>query len=142
MRLLGVDYGEVRTGIAICDPSGFLATGLMTLTNFRSLEELAEHIVAIAKENKAVGVILGLPLNMDDSEGEKCVIVRQLATIIEPSLPVTLWDERCTTLAAQEIFRESQSGRTGKKSKKKQKQNIDALAAQILLQDYLDNRSK
>ena len=137
LRLLGVDYGEARTGIAICDPSGFLASGLMTLSKIGSLEQLAEKITAIAQENSAVGIVLGLPLNMDDTEGPKCEVVRELAAMIQTeALPVTLWDERCTTIAAQEIFRET------KKSKKKRKQNIDALAAQILLQDYLDNRSK
>ena len=136
-RLLGIDFGEARTGIAICDSNGLIATGLHTVSGKRPLADLAQHIADIAHENRAVGIILGLPLNMDDSESEKCMLVRELAELIKNcGLPVTLWDERCTTLAAQEILRETKTKR------KKRKQNVDALAAQILLQDYLDNGVK
>ena len=135
--MLGVDYGQMRTGVATCDPGGLIATGIKTLTGVKTLIELSQHIIHIGREHDVCRIVLGLPLNMDDSEGPKCLVVRELAQLIEQGgYPVILWDERCTTVEAQEIMQQTNTKR------KKRKNNIDALAAQILLQDYLDNGEK
>jgi putative Holliday junction resolvase len=131
---LGVDFREARTGLAISDKSRLLASGIGNMPG-GGLEKSADAIVAAAAEHGAVAVVLGLPVNMNGSEGPKAERIRRLAELITeraPSLPVALLDERMTTMAASRFLNE-----TGTRGQKR-KQVIDTLSAQIILQNALD----
>lgn len=133
-RILGVDFGEARTGLAVSDTSRFLASGLGNVKG-GGLSGSAERIVAAAKEQGAVAIVLGLPVNMNGTEGPRAERCRQLAaTIAEicPELPVLLADERMTTQVASRFLNETDT------RGKKRKSVIDTLSAQIILQDVLD----
>ena len=133
-RVLGVDFGEARTGLAISDRSRLLASGIGNIPG-GGLEKSAELIVAAAAEQGAVAVVLGLPVNMNGTEGPKAERVRRLAELIEelaPELPVGLIDERMTTMAASRFLNETNT------RGKKRRGVIDTLSAQIILQNALD----
>ncbi len=133
-RVLGVDFGEARTGLALSDSSRMLAHGIGNISG-GGLEKSAALIVARAKEEGAVAIVLGLPVNMNGSEGPRAARVRQLAALIEaaaPELPVALMDERMTTMAATRFLNETDT------RGKKRKGVIDTLSAQIILQNALD----
>jgi len=132
-RILGIDFGDVRTGIAISDNEQFLANGLETLTA-PSLSALIEKIGAIVKERDVEKIVLGHPINMNGTLGERSEKVKRFAARLEESLnlPVVLFDERCSTMAAHQFLNE-----TDVRSKKR-KAVIDTLSAQIILQNYLD----
>ena len=133
-RILGVDFGEARTGLALSDAARFLASGIGNLEG-GGLEKSAERIVAAAHEHGAVAVVMGLPLNMNGSEGPRAERVRRLAALIEeldPALPVALLDERLSTVAASRFL--NQTNTRGQK----RKGVIDTLSAQIILQNALD----
>ncbi len=133
-RVLGVDFGEARTGLALSDLSRFLASGIGNIQG-GGLEKSAELIVAAAKEHGAVGVVIGLPVNMNGTEGPKAERVRRLAELIaerEPSLALALMDERMTTMAAHRFLNETET------RGKKRRGVVDTLSAQIILQNALD----
>ena len=133
-RVLGVDFGEARTGLALSDLSRFLASGIGNIQG-GGLEKSAELIVAAAKEQGAVGVVIGLPVNMNGTEGPKAERVRRLAELIaerEPSLALALMDERMTTMAAHRFLNETET------RGKKRRGVVDTLSAQIILQNALD----
>ncbi len=130
-RVLGVDYGEARTGLAISDATRFLANGIGNVQG-GGLEKTAERVLEAAREQKAVAVVLGLPVNMNGTEGPKAARIRELAVLIERELPVYLMDERMTTMSAARYLNET--GTHGKK----RKGVIDTLSAQIILQNALD----
>ncbi len=130
-RVLGVDYGEARTGLAISDATRFLANGIGNVQG-GGLEKTAERVLEAAREQKAVAVVLGLPVNMNGTEGPKAARIRELAALIERELPVYLMDERMTTMSAARYLNET--GTHGKK----RKGVIDTLSAQIILQNALD----
>ena len=127
MRILGIDYGDARTGLSISDPSEFLA-GSPSVIHEWNYDKLVEKLVAFIEQNKIGEIVLGHPLNMDGTVGpraEKC-----------QALTVHLWDERRTTVAAHEILH-----RAGKKEKK-HRENVDAVAATLILQGYLDKKRR
>ena len=130
-RLLGVDFGEVRTGLAISDATRFLASGIGNVQG-GGLEKTAERVLEAAREQKAVAVVLGLPVNMNGTEGPKAARIRELAALIERELPVYLMDERMTTMSAARYLNETNT------RGKKRKGVIDTLSAQIILQNALD----
>ena len=130
-RVLAVDYGDVRTGLAISDINRFLANGIGNVQG-GGLEKTAERVLAAAKEQNAVAVVLGLPVNMNGTEGPKAARVRELAALIEKELPVYLMDERMTTMSAARYLNETNT------RGKKRKGVIDTLSAQIILQNALD----
>ena len=130
-RVLGVDFGEARTGLAISDATRFLANGIGNVQG-GGLEKTAERVLAAAKEQNAVAVVLGLPVNMNGTEGPKAARVRELAALIEKELPVYLMDERMTTMSAARYLNETNT------RGKKRKGVIDTLSAQIILQNALD----
>ena len=130
-RVLGVDYGESRTGLAVSDLSRFLASGLGNVQG-GGLEKTAERILAVASEQSAVAIVLGLPVNMNGTEGPKAERIRELAAILERTLPVYLIDERMTTMAAVRFLNETNT------RGKKRRGVIDTLSAQIILQNALD----
>ncbi len=133
-RLLGVDFGEARTGLAVSDAARLLASGIGNITA-GGLEKTADAILSAVSEHNAVGVVLGLPVNMNGTEGPRAERARRLAELITeraPELPVALMDERMTTMAASRFLNET--GTHGKK----RKGVIDTLSAQIILQNALD----
>lgn len=135
MIIISVDLGHARTGLAISDKSGFLASSLCVIEE-RSDERLVHRVADKVKENKAELIVVGLPKNMDGTEGESALRARGLAARIseESGVPYHMQDERGTTitahayLSAKEVY--------GKKRKKQ----VDAVAASIILQDYLDSQ--
>ncbi|MCF2617184.1 Holliday junction resolvase RuvX [Oscillibacter valericigenes] len=132
MRIMAIDYGDAHTGIAISDPTGFLA-GFTTVINAYRPEAVAEQISALAKEHGVEELVLGHPINMDGTRGPRSEKAQAMKTLLEEttSLPVVLWDERRTTIDAHQILMNS-----GKNAKKRKKV-VDAVAATLILEGYL-----
>ncbi|MDR3314062.1 MAG: Holliday junction resolvase RuvX [Oscillospiraceae bacterium] len=135
MVVLGVDYGEKRTGVAASDALGILASPVQVLEGV-SRKQLPVALAAIAQARGAGKVILGLPLNMNGSKGEKALQCEALAERLreELQLPVLLWDERLTTVSAHKALNEVNVRGA------KRKQIVDAVAAVMILQSYLDQK--
>ncbi len=132
MIILSVDYGRVRTGIAICDRTETIASPVAVIKEVRQ-EILAEKIAAIAKERQAEQIVLGLPKNMDGSEGESAENVRCFKDVLEKTagLEVVLHDERGTTITAHHYLNVTDT------RGKKRKAVVDSVAAVIILEDYM-----
>lgn len=135
-RLLAVDWGEIRIGLAASDETQMLASPLTTLTRRRGKRFPTKALLEQVDDTQAVGVVLGLPLAPEGGDSESTEAVRALAARLEPLLtvPLVLWDERLTTARALRAVRE-QGG-----SLKGRREDLDALAASVLLQHYLDSR--
>lgn len=135
MRIMAIDYGEARTGIAISDPFGMLAGHTEVISSWRQ-EIVVERILGIIKEHGVEELVLGYPKNMDSTLGEKARVSEELAELLKErsGLPVTLWDERLTTVDAHRILRDN-----GRKTSKHRK-NVDAVAATLILEGYLARR--
>ena len=137
MRILGLDYGSKTVGVAVCDPLGITAQGLETITRKEEnkLRRTLARIEALAAQYEIESIILGYPKNMDDSIGERGKKTEEFKAALErrTGLPVILWDERLTTVAADEILEESGV------LKKDRKKVIDKVAAAIILQEFLDS---
>ena len=132
MRIMAIDYGDAHTGIAISDPTGFLAGYTTTIDAYRA-EVVADRIFALVKENGVEELVLGYPKNMDGSLGPRAEKAEAMAELLKSvtSLPVILWDERRTTIDAHQIL--FNSGKNAKKRKK----TVDAVAASLILEGYL-----
>ncbi|MDE6922278.1 MAG: Holliday junction resolvase RuvX [Oscillospiraceae bacterium] len=132
MRVMAIDYGDARTGVAVSDAAGLL-TGYTTVVHSRSPERTAEEIARIAAERQAQELVMGFPRNMDGTEGPRAELYRAFAALVEEKtgMPVRLWDERRTTIEAHQILHAS-----GKKMKA-HKKNVDAVAASLILEGYL-----
>ena len=134
---MAVDLGLARTGLAISDPSETLASPLGTIPE-RKEDRLLQRVAACAAEQGAQAVVVGYPRNMDGSRGESARRAEAFAQSLEEvsGLPVTLWDERLTTVSAAGYL--NQTDTRGKK----RKAVIDTVAATIILQDYLESRRR
>jgi putative Holliday junction resolvase len=134
-RILAVDWGERRVGVALSDPSGTLASPLPTIYTSSETETVRAVVEIIIREEVAE-VVVGLPLNMDGSRGEAAESATRLAQHLEREIdvPVRLWDERLTSVQARRLSEEVGS-RIGRR-----KDLVDARAAELLLQSYLDAR--
>ena len=132
-KLLGVDFGDTRTGIAVSDVSRFLATGIGYVSP-GGIEKTAAKVAEIAAEQRAVAIIVGLPRNMDGSEGFRAERCREFAALVgeKSGLPVAMIDERMTTMSASRYLNETNTRGA------KRKGVIDTLSAQIILQNALD----
>lgn len=132
-KYLGVDYGDVRTGIAECDATGLIATGICTVKE-GGMKNTAVRIAKEARERSIKKIVVGLPKNMDGSEGFRAETVRAFVEILAglTEIPIALYDERMTTMQAYRVF--EQTGAYGKR----RRENIDTLSAQIILQNYID----
>ena len=131
MRIMAMDYGDVRTGIAVSDPLGLLAGETFVITQ-RDPVALADAVAAEAAARQASTLVLGLPRNMDGSEGPRAEKSRAMKDLLEArGLTVVLWDERRTTVDAHRILRDN-----GKKEKK-HRPIVDAVAAALILEGYL-----
>ncbi len=133
MVIISVDIGKARTGLAICDKGMFLASPLLVIED-RRRENVIRKVALTAEEKKAQRIVVGLPKNMDGSEGESAVSAREFADELSKitEIPVVLYDERCTTMIAHRYLNDSNT------RGKKRKQAIDSAAAAIILQSYID----
>lgn len=132
MKILAVDYGDARTGIAISDLLCSIV-GSTTVIHSRRPEKTLEEIVKLVQANSVGQIVVGLPKNMDGTEGPRAELCRQFAGQLEAAtgLPVRLWDERRTTVEAHNIL--SAHNYHGKK----RKDTVDAVAASLILEGYL-----
>jgi putative Holliday junction resolvase len=132
-RLLGLDVGDKTVGVAVSDSRRSVASPVETIRRGKLAADVAA-LKKIAQERQAVGLVVGLPVNMDGSEGPRCQSVRAFAQSLDGALglPMLLWDERLTTFAAEEVADD-----TGLRGKKRANM-LDALAAAAFLQDALD----
>lgn len=137
MRVMGIDYGDARTGVAISDLLCTLV-GSATVVPSRNREKAIADIVRLAKENQVGEIVVGLPKNMDGTEGPRAELCREFARALEEAagLKVTMWDERRTTVEAHNIL--SQHNYHGKK----RKETVDAVAASLILEGYLAFRKR
>lgn len=135
MIILSVDYGDARTGVAVCDKSEILASPVCVIAE-KNPELLAEKLADIARERKAERIVVGLPRNMDGSEGFRAEACRAFAARLSErsGIETVLRDERLTTVAAHRAL--SDAGVFGKK----RKQSVDAVSAVMILQDYIDSK--
>ena len=135
MKIMAVDFGDARTGLAICDKAELLASPVGVIHEKR-FEHAVEKVAAAAAENRAEAVIVGLPLNMNGSEGPRAELCRNFAEQLSSrvNVPVRMWDERQTTVSAAGYL--NQTDTRGKK----RKEVIDAVAAVIILDSYLQWR--
>jgi putative Holliday junction resolvase len=134
MRVLALDPGERRVGIAISDPSGTLARPLQTLVRTSKSKDFAA-IAALVAEHDISLVVVGRPLSLDGTEGPQAQRVARYAQALADHLPIRVisWDERYTTATAEEILRQN-------RKKRKNKGELDAVAAAVILQSYLDSQ--
>lgn len=132
MVIMSVDYGDVRTGIAVCDKFCMLASPVTVIVE-RNADMLADKISALANQKRAEKIVLGLPKNMDGSEGFRAEVCRELAAKIAEisGLPVDFEDERLTTVSAHNALNLTNT------RGKKRKDIVDAVSAVIILEDYL-----
>ena len=132
MRIMAIDYGDQRTGLAVSDLLGMLCGEAWTVTEWNP-ERLAEQISQEAKSREVGTLVLGLPKNMDGSEGPRAEKCRRFKALLEEvcGLPVVLWDERRSSIEAHAILHAA-----GKKEKKHRK-TVDAVAASLILEGYL-----
>lgn len=132
MKVMAIDYGDARTGVAISDATGLLA-GFTTVVHGYRQETVAQEIARLAKAHGAERIVLGLPRNMDGTEGPRAELCREFGALLEEEtgLEVAMWDERRTTVDAHRILTET--GNRGKKRKEK----VDAVAATLILEGYL-----
>lgn len=135
MRILGLDYGSKTVGVAITDPMGITVQPLKTIVRDResALRKTLKEIQEIVEDNEVEKIILGLPLNMNDTEGDRAKLTREFAEKLKlrVSVPIEFEDERLTTMEAAEILDESGVKRC------EQKKVIDQVAAQLILEQYL-----
>lgn len=135
MVILAVDLGKARTGVAICDKGEMLASPIGTIMD-RNLERVADKIAEYAVQRKAEKLVVGLPKNMDGTEGESAQNARAFAQRLSEKcgLPVDMQDERGTTITAHSFLNVTDT------RGKKRKQAVDTLSATIILEDYLNKR--
>jgi putative Holliday junction resolvase len=133
VRLLGLDIGLARVGVAVSDPSGTVATPLTTLDG-RTLAADPGPLLRLAQDYQAEGIVVGLPLTLAGAEGPQAASVRSMAERLGErlGLPVTLWDERLTTRQARRSLDEAGL------SEREAKRAVDMVAASLILQSYLD----
>ena len=138
-RTLALDVGEKRIGVAVSDETGVLARPLTTITRASKREDF-DRIARLVAEQQAERVVAGYPRSLSGDEGPQAQRVRRyvesLAAVL--SVPVELWDERYTTVEAEERLREARPRRAGRRPR--DRSQLDAAAAAIILQDYLDAR--
>ena len=134
MKILGIDYGEKRIGLALSDPSNLVARTLKVLKR-NSGRGWLEEIKSVIHKDRIEKIVVGLPKNMNGSLGEKGKEVLAFVKVLEKvvSVPVVTWDERLTTVIAEKVLRQAEL------SRKKRKEILDKLSACIILQNYLDS---
>ncbi len=134
MKILGVDFGDSRTGLAVSDAMGFGANVLDAI-KCKNIKGVAEQLVSVCGELKIERIVLGFPKNMNGSLGERAKKTKKLKALLEESLdiPIILWDERLTTVSAHNLMNETNV------RGKKRKESVDSISAAYILQEYLDS---
>ena len=134
-KIMGIDYGDARTGVAISDLMGTIVGSTFVVPS-RNTEKAIADIVKLCKDNSVGHIVVGLPRNMDGSEGPRAQLCREFAELLKQAtgLEITMWDERRTTVEAHNIL--SQHNYHGKK----RKNTVDAVAASLILEGYLNSR--
>ena len=137
MRVMAIDYGDARTGVAISDASGLLA-GFTTVIHSRKSEIVVEELVKLIAGHGVEELVMGFPRNMDGTEGPRAELYRGFAALLEEAagMPVHLWDERRTTIEAHQILH------AGGKKMKQHKNTVDAVAATLILEGYLTKKRR
>lgn len=133
MRVMAIDYGDAHTGVALSDPTGFLTGTTTTIHSWRQ-EVVVDRLAQLIEEHRPDEVVLGFPKNMDGTDGKRADLYRELAAALEEvtGMKVILWDERRTTIDAHQIlFNQGKDGR-------KRRKIVDAVAASLILENYLD----
>ena len=132
MRIMGIDYGDARTGVAISDLTCTIP-GSAAVVPSRNREKAIADIVRLVKENEVGQIVVGLPRNMDGTEGPRAQLCREFAEVLREAtgLEIAMWDERRTTVEAHNIL--SEHNYHGKK----RKNTVDAVAASLILEGYL-----
>ena len=132
MRIMGIDFGDARTGLAVSDEMNILVGEAWTLTEWNP-ERVAEQIAEEAKKRNVQRLVLGLPKNMDGSEGPRAEKCREFAQLLgsKTDIELVMWDERRSSIEAHSILHAN-----GKKEKKHRK-TVDAVAASLILEGYL-----
>ena len=132
-KYLGVDYGDKRTGLAECDVSGLIAGGIGTISE-GGMRKTAQRVAEEAEKRSCKKIIIGLPKNMDGSEGPRADVIKAFGMLLAEltEIPIDYYDERMTTMVAYRFL-----GETGTYGKKR-KDTVDTLSAQIILQNYID----
>ena len=135
MHIMAIDYGDARTGVAISDPTGLLA-GYTEVIHSRKGEQVCARLAALKEQYQVEELVMGLPRNMDGTEGPRAELYRAFAGQVEEAtgLKPVLWDERRTTIEAHDILHAS-----GKKMKT-HKKTVDAVAATLILEGYLTRK--
>lgn len=135
MKIMAVDFGDSRTGIAVCDKSEMLASPLTVITEY-NFERCAEKVAELAKKEQAELVVVGYPKNMNNTIGERAEKCQKFAELVSElsGIPTELWDERSTTVTAHNYLNETNV------RGKKRKAVVDAVAATIILETYLAYR--
>ena len=133
-KIMGIDYGDARTGVAISDLLCSIV-GSTCVVPSRNREKAVADIVKLCKDNMVGEIVVGLPRNMDGSEGPRAQLCREFAEVLKEAtgLPVAMWDERRTTVEAHNIL--SQHNYHGQK----RKNTVDAVAASLILEGYLNS---
>ena len=136
-RIMGIDYGDARTGIAFSDLLCSIV-GSTTVIHSRRPEKTLAEIVKLVQEHEVGEIVMGLPKNMDGSEGPRAELCREFAARLEEAtgLKVTLWDERRTTVEAHNILNDHNY------HGKKRKNTVDAVAASLILEGYLNFKKR
>ena len=134
-RIIAVDYGDARTGVAVSDLTGTLAGETLTIQEWNA-QRLAQRLAFFAAEREADRCVLGLPKNMDGTEGPRAEKARRFGELLREAsgLPVVFWDERRSTIEAHAILHAA-----GKKERV-HRRNVDAVAASLILEGYLGSR--
>jgi putative Holliday junction resolvase len=129
--LLGIDFGTKRIGLAVSDPDRVIASPLETRANDSGVEQ---YFIELTARSRFAGIVVGLPLHANGDESEMSLMARRFAGRLAEltKLPVVMWDERCTSAAAEDALRAASL------SRKKRKARVDRVAAQMILQTYLD----
>ena len=133
MRYLAIDYGNKRTGLAICDPAEMIASPLSVI---QGAEQLLEKVADVIKNENIEAIVLGLPLNMDGSQGYQAKLVLKFAEQLKRrfDMPIHFQDERLSTFAAEEKLASAEFTR------KKKKKRLDAIAAAEILESFLEQK--
>lgn len=137
MKILAVDYGDARTGLAVSDRTELLASPVGTIVE-KNAQRLAQKVAESAAEQSAELIVVGLPINMNATRGPRAQKCEEFAQLLRElvSCRVELWDERCTTVTAHEILNAANVRGKARKAV------VDTVAATVILQSYLDHRRK
>ncbi len=132
---MAVDFGDARTGLAVSDPLGMLANGIGYVKS-DYMPKTADLVAEKVFEYKAAKIVIGLPINMNGSEGPRAEHAKEFGKLLSErvgEIPIVFFDERCSTMAAHQIMNFTDT------RGKKRKEAVDTLSAQIILQNYLDS---